>query len=212
MSIDYFPTHAQTSKQFPQGLQFEIGGGHNQLKWHVIALPEFGIPEQDYNRQQFSFTPTLRVSYQLSFLDYLQLAPFVGYNQFGGKSREESNGYKDEFWFNSLEVGGLLCYQQSPLAFGVGIKYNRHLKIINRFYGYYTDPEYPSQRSWQEKDAASVFKNYSFDAGLRISWNEGHWSVSAESWFALTQIEAPLYDVSEDIRENHYRILLGYTL
>jgi hypothetical protein len=39
-----------------------------------------------------------------------EVTPFVGYNMFGGKSKTESNGYKDIIRLQSVEIGALPTY------------------------------------------------------------------------------------------------------
>lgn len=78
---------AQVFLPFPQGFGVEIGGGHNQLLWHIEPVPPF--PKSDHPRQELSFTPTMRMHYEIHRFVDVQVMPFVGYNQFGGRSLED---------------------------------------------------------------------------------------------------------------------------
>jgi|WetSurMetagenome_2_1015567.scaffolds.fasta_scaffold415389_1 hypothetical protein len=199
---------AQLFPPFPQGLGFEIGTGHNQLLFHVY--PDLGLyPESDYSREEFRPTPTLRIRYELSPLTAVQVLTFVGYNQFGGRSKTKSTGYKDEYWVHALEMGVVLAYSVGDLRAGVGVKYNRHFNVTTRYYGtlYQTTP-----RTWESREDQFFLKRNSADIGPRISWVFSHWSVSGEAWFGVTNLQRAELDQFVRIRENHYRLLVGYTL
>jgi hypothetical protein len=193
---------------FPQGLGVEIGGGHNQLLWRVAPIPAVA-PATDYPRQEFSLTPTLRLHYASYPFVHVQFLPFIGYNQFGGRSPEESNGYKDEFWIHSVEVGLIGAYAIGDILLGLGAKHNRHVSMRHRFYGTLYQI---TARSWQEEEESIFFKNYSSSLGMRASWEYHHWSISGEAWFGVSNLEKDDLDSFIDIREQHFRVLLGYTL
>lgn len=197
----------QWFRTFPQGLGVEIGGGHNQLFWHVNPT-EFG-PATNYPRKELSFTPTVRVSYELAPLADVELLPFVGYDQFGGKSSVQSTGYKDEYWIYAIDAGLVGTYRFGDFALGPGFLYNRHIKkTVRSFGGYYqTTP-----RSWNEGDEEIFLKDFSYDVGARLSWRISHWSVAAEAWFGVSSLEKNQWDEMLNLRENHFRLLIGYRL
>ena len=199
---------AQVFLPFPHGFGIEIGGGHNQLLWHLNPDPPFTL-ESDYPRQELSFTPTIKLHYEIHPFVDVQLLPFVGYNQFGGRSPEKSNGYKDEFWFHTVEFGLISTYAIGDLRIGIGAKHNRHVNLRHRFYGtlYQITP-----RNWQEEEETIFLKKYSSDLGVRASWVLSHWILSGEAWFGISSLEKDNLDSYIDVRENHFRILLGYTL
>ncbi|MBU2446093.1 MAG: hypothetical protein KJ666_11080 [Bacteroidetes bacterium] len=199
---------SQSLGSFPDGLGIEVGGGHNQLKWHINPHPPF-VAEQEKTRQEFSFTPTFRLSYQVSIFDEIRAGLFLGFNRFGGRSIQEPNGYKDEFWIDAIDIGVFTTYTVGYIAFGGGLKHNRHLRMLTRYYGSYNQT---TPRSWEEHEDNIFFKNSSTNAGVRLSFILAPWSVSGESWFGITQLEKAEFDKLLNIRENHFRILLGYRL
>jgi hypothetical protein len=200
--------YAQWVQPFPDGLGIEVGGGHNQLKWHVNASPPF-TTASDHPRQEFSFTPIFRLSYQFNPFQLGQLLAFIGYDKFGGKSASDPAGYKDEYWISAVDIGLIGAYRIADFTFGPGLKYNRHIKKTIRSYGLYGQT---SQRSWAENDETIFLKDFSYDLGGRISWEILHWSLSGEAWFGITRLEKDQLTGALDIRENHFRILVGYRL
>jgi hypothetical protein len=199
---------AQVFLPFPQGLGFELGTGHNQLLWHVHASPGL-YPESDSPREEFRPTPTVRIRYEFYPLIILQIQPFIGYDQFGGKSKTLSDGYKDEFWIHAIEMGIVFSYATGDLRAGVGFKYNRHFNVRHRFFGT-LGQETP--RSWEDEEEALFLKRNSANIGPKVSWVFSPWNVSAEGWFGITDLQRSELDPLVRIRENHYRFLIAYTL
>jgi hypothetical protein len=199
---------AQVFLPFPQGLGFEVGTGHNQLLWHVNSYQGL-YPESDYPREEFRPTPTVRIRYELYPLSSLQILPFIGYDQFGGKSKTKSAGYKDEFWIHALEMGLAFSYATGDLRAGVGFKYNRHFNVRHHFFGT-LGQETP--RSWEDEEDALFLKRNSANFGPRVSWVFSPWNVSVEGWFGITKLQRSKLDQFVIIRENHYRFLVAYTL
>ena len=189
------------SQPLLNGFGIEAGGGYNKLFWEVSTVSA--------NRTDFSFTPTINFTYQWDIIPDVSLIPFVGYNQFGGK-RKQSNGYQDQFWFNSLEGGASGMYALGNISFGAGLKANYNCKVTGRWFGsaYQTTS---ANDSWDEQDVTSWFKRWSGDAGVRVSYNYDHFSLNLESWFGITQLETGIFSVAK-IRENQFRVLFGYTL
>ena len=179
----------------------EAGGGHNQLFWEASTVSA--------NRTDFSFTPTVNFTYQWDIIPDVSLIPFVGYNQFGGK-RKESNGYQDQFWFNSLEGGASGMYALGNFSFGAGLKANYNLKVNGRWLGSVNEGLLYDD-FWDEYSVTSLFKRSSGDAGVRVSYNYDHFCLNLESWFVITQLETGIVSMAK-IRENQFRVLLGYTL
>ena len=201
------PASSQIFRSFPEGIGLEAGGGHNQLKWHVNAIHPSAAG--DFNRQEFSLTPIVRLTYGIYPESFFRIYPFVGYNRFGGRSAEMSYGYKDEFWIDAVELGLIGTYVVDDYEFGVGVKHNRHIKMIQRYYG---TAGQGSNRSWQEQEETIFFRNYSSDVGIKLTRNLSHWSISGESWFGISHIDTEFVNELVDIYENHFRILIGYRL
>ena len=136
---------AQLARSFPGGLGIELGAGHNQLFWDVKGSDVSG------DRLEFSLTPTARVTYLLMVAEPFDLVPFVGFNRFGGKSSEKPSGYKDEYWFDAIEMGLSGQYHIDHIRIGVGLKVNWHISATVRSFGSAADPT-GSNRSWNETD------------------------------------------------------------
>ncbi len=205
--IAYNITLAQVFRPFPEGLGVEFGGGYNQLRWHINPSPFSS--ERDFARQAFSLAPTVRLKYAIHPNDRIELTPIIGYNRFGGKSAEQSDGYKDEIWFDVFEVGLIGSYDFESWNLGGGIKYNHHNNIYQRHFG---SVGQLSNRTWEEDDFAWFFRGDSYHLGLRVSRSYGQFSVSAESWFGITQLEADGFNDAVNIHNNHFYILVGYSL
>jgi hypothetical protein len=199
---------AQVFLPFPEGLGLEIGGGHNQLLWRVNPDPPLQ-EEGSYDRQKLSFTPTVRLSYQMQPFESIALVPFVGYNRVGGKSSVWSSGYEDRFWFDALELGGFLTWQTGVFAIGPGAKYSHYFKKTVFYFDSFLET---GPRHWKEVPEEIFFKNESSDLGIRLSMLFSHWSFSAESWFGIVRLERDDLDKYLDLRENHFRLLVGYRL
>ena len=139
---------SQIVSPFPEGLGLEIGGGYNQLKWHLN--PTLFYPNgADADRQEFSLTPMIRLSYQLHPLENVQLQTFTGFGQFGGKSAEMPTGYKDEIWIDAIDAGLIVSYQIGSVQLGPGVKHNWHLRVLHRSYGNLDD--FKEGRSWKRR-------------------------------------------------------------
>jgi len=207
----FFMTSQTIYSQFVlSGFGVEIGGGYNQLLWQY---PYPFIPNSNdirFDRTQFALTPEARLKYDIQISENFGCIPFVGYNRFGGKSKDpyvDQNGYsvaQSEIWVDGVEAGLFTTYIISDFLFGIGYKANRHLKVK----GWYSIPNIPA---WST-DFTDKFRTWSHDAGLRVSYRLSHYSISAESWFGISDLEGT-GDLSQmNIRQNHFRFLLGYIL
>ena len=193
------------SQSILSGIGIEVGGGHNQLLSNAPYLTD-QMFELTSDKKNLSFTPTIRVNYKWDTTKTILFISFIGYNQFGGKEKL-GNGYQGQFWFDALECGSVGMFSISSFAFGVGLKANYIMKVNVRWLGsIYMSPS-PND-SWSEADVTDSFSRLSFDVGVRASYNYQHFSINLESWFGFTE----LFNVVSGVRENHYRILLGYTL
>ena len=191
------------------GFGLELGGGHNQLFTQGSYNPDNYIDNLNANRMNLSFTPTIRLNYKSYIEPVVLLIPFVGYNQFGGKDKL-SNGYQDQYWFDAIESGVIGMYLINNLAFGIGIKANYNIKVTGRWLGSTYRPV-SANASWDEADVTDLFTRFSCDAGVRVSYYYQHFSINIESWFGVTELQSSFSFFSR-VRQNNYRILLGYTL
>ena len=201
---------SQVIKTFPHGIGFEVGLGHNQMSHQVHANPPINDAYTHY-RETLFITPTFRVSYELYPQNWLPIRTFIGYDVSGGKSDKQQNGYQDKYTFRQIELGITASYSYKNFAFGAGVKYNHHLKVINEAYGSVNEPA-NSERSWSENDVSELFLQNSTDIGLRIAYTVNHFLISTEAWFGISDLENQ--DISDyvDVRKNRYILLIGYQL
>jgi hypothetical protein len=181
----------------------EIGVGDNQLRWKFAGGTA--------NRLAFSLKPTARLLYSLSLSDKIHLFPFIGYDEFGGKSEETPDGYKDELWFRALEFGVMGVYQTKRIELGGGFKTNHHLKVVGRYYGSLVQPP-DEERSWREVTWTDDFPKTSYSVGIRAGGIYHSFRLAGEAWFGLTDIvgDSIFGDLGATGHENHYRLMFGY--
>lgn len=199
----------------PEGLGFEIGGGHNQLFWEATD-PNTGN-KTEANRTAFSIMPSIRISYNHQQFSKIGLYSFLGYNIFGGFSKLEPSvtisdanvRYKDQYQFKNFEAGLFGLYSISKVRMGIGAKINYHLRVDNKYY-YENHPN--GLNGWQTGDAAFFFKDWSMDAGLRVEYPVFQDLIlGAESWFGLTDLSKNEFnDVNMLVRQNHFRLIAGF--
>lgn len=184
--------NAQNQKSYMDGLGIEFGIGHNTLSWtvkgkHIIPLL-YRVPADCNN---IYITPNIRVNYIIDFSKNITSRVFIGCNSFGGRNNKA--GYS----FNALEYGLIISYKYSKLSFGFGTKINQ---ILNAQYHYF---------QFKERENLNWYDKYSGNIGIRLSHFIKNFSVSAESWLGITNFySGPL--PGGNIKENHYRFLIGY--
>ncbi len=197
------------SQSFLSGFGLEVGGGHNQLFWSAPAQYLSPNSSTTANRTDLSFTPTIRVNYKWDIAPWLTLSPFIGYSQFGGKDKQP-NGYQDQFWFDAIELGLFGLYPVQDFSFGFGMKANYHLKVTGRYFGSF-DQTTSANAYWHEVDQTDYYTRWSGDAGARASYRYDHFTFSFDAWFGITHLQQGLLSHAT-IRENQFRVLVGYTL
>ncbi|MBN2103564.1 hypothetical protein JW835_05930 [bacterium] len=171
----------------------EIGSGHNTLFWSspVSIKTPGGVP---VNRTKFYFTSNIRLNYHLNLFGNTHALPFIGYNRFGGNSGE------DKYYFDTIEIGSLFIYRILNVRLGAGAKINSQFKAI-----------YQSSSFDMEENRSDWFTKWSSDMGLRAGYYFKPVYISIECWFGLSNLaNRPLPNTR--IRQNHYRILIGYTI
>ncbi len=206
--LSFTAAESQPFKHFPKGLGLELGIGNNQLYFESTTDNQTG------NRLVFTLKPTFRLVYQMSPLAKMIITPFFGYNEFGGRSDTYSNGYIDEYWFKSLELGTFCQYEIQGVQIGVGIKANWHLDVLGRYFGSAVDPKSAS-RSWIKKSVMNDFSmpKWSSDLGARIGYQLNSFIFSFDAWFGLTDLaKKTIFDGLATSHENHYRVLIGYVI
>jgi len=195
---------AQIFKPFPSGLSVELSASYPSLYWEVNQ----GSNESG-DRNEFWIKPNFRIGYNVNLYNNLFIQPFAGYISFGGKSKVTESGYEDEIVINSVELGTIAFYKANKFEFGVGIKWNKHLNVTQKHYGY---AGFNFQtREWEEEDISFFFQNGSFDWGIRLSYLLlTKIIVSAEYWASLHDIESDNLSDYISIRSEVFRIGVGY--
>ncbi len=185
---------ARSNESIFSGLGMEIGGGHNTLLWSApfnLRIPG-GVA---VDRTHLSFTPNIRLIYNLKLIYSVAALPFIGYNQFGGFN----DG--DKYVFDAKEIGFFILYNTSVIVFGVGGKINSHQKV--RYHVGSSD-----------RDRSNWFTKQSRDIGIRASYLLTPINFTVESWFGLTNLaNGPLTALpGAKVHQNHFRFLIGYTM
>lgn len=198
------------------GLTLELGAGYNQLLWQATDFT--GTSEA--NRTKFSIMPTARLGYLFPISTNIGLHPFAGYNEFGGHdelhnlSPDPTNPffYKDQFRFQNIEAGIFGFYKVGEFRLGVGSKVNRHLKITQR---YYWENNNGNPDGWHTNENPQSLQDWSMDAGIKTEYETAIGIlIGAEGWFGLSNLAKQKYEesVQMKIRQNHFRIIVGYRL
>jgi hypothetical protein len=183
----------QSRTSFLNGFCLEVGGGQNNLFWSpdfsvMTQIRTFGLDAVD--RTNFKFAPNFRLSYQYKYKPSFLITPFVGYNQIGGYSKDDS------YIFKAVEIGTFALYKISNFSLGIGTKVSF---FINTEYKLYDSV-------WDHSD---WFSNQTGDIGLRTSYSIRPFLLSLESWFGLLNLGKGILEKA-NIHQNHYRILIGY--
>lgn len=170
----------------------QLGGGYNQLFFSDKS--NSGLGNNSYHH--ISNLPSVRIGYyqnhQLGGDGYI--APFIGYNCINGKIGSSFPNLSPAFQFNAFEMGALLghpiTFLKDPLNYmyaEVGIKCNG---ILNR--------------------PILISKDYNFDIGVGLLFKRKSMYISAEAWFGLTSLSGKINNSEYFIRENNFRISIGY--
>lgn len=205
--IASIPCFGQEEESFPSGLGFELGMGSNELLW--------GLRDNEGDRAVFNLSFSSRIYYKFKLSPSIKLKSFFGYLRFGGLSEEQDNGYKDEYFFDALELGGLALLEEKslPLNFGLGLKVKKYFEARGKYFGSFDDPS-NSNRKWTEEDVSALFKKYSFNIGASVGTSFSNFYVSMEYWVGLNDLKNSEFFEGSDtkIKENHYRLFFGYQL
>ncbi len=192
----------QIFKPFPEGLGIEIGVGQNNFFWSAPSGIET-IGAGPIDRTYFTLTPNIRINYSIQFDNNFSAMVFTGYNRFGGSSSFEY-GHQSKYYFNAIEGGSFFFLNFSSFHFGVGLKANYHI---------YVQFEHSTSTDSYKNDRSKWFKDWSGDIGIRSTYAFIPFSISLEAWFGLNDLRN-IYIIPSGgvIKENHYRLLFGYTL
>ena len=191
-------------------LSVEFGLGYNTLGWDVKSLPE----NINNDRNQFILFPSFKLKYSIPLTNFdnnssFEVTPFVGYNMFGGKSKKESNGYKDIIFLQSFEIGALPTFSlNNKLSLYVGLKGQYIFSAKNKSYGSESSAV-DTGRKWETHDVNELFKDIYFNLGAGFNYKLDKFSLGLETWFGITNLSD-----YEEIRiyENNYRLIIGYRI
>jgi len=192
-----------------RNLSFEFGLGYNTLGWEVTSLQ--GSIYND--RNQFSLFPSFKLKYSIPVIEFnnnsiFEVTPFAGYNMFGGKSKTESNGYKDIIRLQAFEIGALPTYSlNNKLNLYVGLKGQYIFSAKNKSYGSVLSP-INTEREWVTNDIVSI-KDISFNVGTGFNYKINRFFFGMETWFGITNL-SDYKDLK--IYENNYRLIIGYRI
>ena len=196
--------------------EVQVGLSYNRTTWQTTG--HLFYPDETFKRNKPAFQPCVR--YKLHFnliskdsLPKLNINVFTGYHIFGGKSISDSSAYKDKYAFHTLELGINPSFYILPkLSVGIAFKMNYTPLVFQKDYGspYQSDEV---AREWKRQNVADRFKKLSYNMGLTASYQYQRFSLSAEAWFGLTNLNNIESLISKiEVKENNYRLLLGYTL
>lgn len=205
--LSALPFYGQEEKSFPSGLGLEVGFGSNELLW--------GLRDDEGDRAVFKLSLSSRLYYKIALSQSLNLKPFFGYVRFGGVSEEQDNGYKDEYYFDAFEFGGMAVLEEKtlPLNFSLGLKVKKYFDATAKYYGSFDDPA-GSTRMWIEEDVSAFFEKISYNIGAGVGASFSNFYITMEYWVGLNDFKnKDLFDGTDvKIKENHYRLFLGYQL
>jgi hypothetical protein len=203
----------QNISEFPKGLGLETGMGRSEMTWSdQTAWGEFSL-------EDFSLSPEIRGFYHFQVVDNIYIHSFIGYQQIKGIGIEPVWIYSlnQKYTLDRVFVGGNFLYHFSKINVytGLGLKV---LKINSATLESHTnDPSYPW--SLEKQDLKNTFNEYSLDIGIIANFEILNFLLSLEGWFGVTNLhKIPDYGSAEiaplhlTIKENHFRILLGYKL
>jgi len=191
-------------------LDLELGLGYNTLNWEGTSLNE----NVSLNRNQFTLFPSFKLKYSIKLSELknnsiFELTPFVGYNMFGGKSKTESNGYKDIIRLQSFEIGVLPTFSiDNKLNLYGGVKGQYIFSAKNKSYGSIVSP-IDTDRKWETNDINELIKGISFNIGAGFNYKINSFSLGVETWFGITNLSD-----TENLKiyENNYRLTIGYRI
>lgn len=197
-------------KILPFKIGISAGLGYNQFFWieHNTAV-------HNCYRTAFALTPDFRVNLHLHYKQKISLMPFVEYNIFGGKSAEDSTGYKDEYWFYALGTGIDVIMHFSRFEAGIGAKINFIVKTVS--YSYIDTGS--NGHAWDKTDWTNDLVRVSADLGIRIGYSMGRCTLSNEEWFGITDLlHRSAFQAYKSLAlewasayEIHYRLLLTFS-
>ena len=191
-------------------ISVELGLGYNTINWEASSLND----DIKLNRNQFAILPSFKLKYfippsELKNNLTFGITPFVGYNMFGGKSKEETNGYKDMIRLQSFEIGVLPTYTlYNSLNIYGGLKGQYIFSAKNKSYGSFADP-IEVEREWETNDISGLIKDISFNVGAGFNYKVNRFLLGLETWFGISNLSKK---EGLKIYENNYILIIGYRI
>jgi hypothetical protein len=128
---------------------------------------------------------------------------------FGGKSKEETNGYKDMIRLQSFEIGILPNYTlNNRLNIYGGLKGQYIFSAKNKSYGSFADP-IEVGREWETNDISGLIEDISFNVGAGFNYKINRFLLGIETWFGISNLSKI---EGLKIYENNYRLIIGYKI
>ena len=207
IQLSFFAKSQETNSK--NNIDLELGLGYNISNWEVKSFNE----TVKLNRNQFYIFPSFKLKYSIPLSEFknnsiFEITPFIGYNMFGGKSKTESNGYKDIIRLQSIEIGVLPTFSlKNKLNLYGGVKGQYIFSAKSKSYGSFADPV-ETEREWETNDMAEFFiKDISFNIGAGFNYKINRFSLGIETWFGISNLSK----IEElKIYENNYRLIIGY--
>lgn len=217
-----FISARNVSAQFLDNVHLDVEAGftYNQLYLHshkyIIGVSPTAttIPAKTENRTHFEIFPAIQLGLNINppFIKLLNIEPFIGYNETGGESGKQSNGYQDKYLFRTLSPGLFADIHLRRYEFGAGIRYDIYLARYDYSYGT-LNGTINGSTTWKRYSANFLTKNHSWMAGLKISRTIWHaLSLQASGWYGLNNIASKQADSLDKIRSVQFRLMLCYQL
>ena len=155
-------------------LIIELGTSYNILK-HSQNSTFLTFPNLTHDlggtfyRKEFQLSPEIRLSWQQQFFFNTDISTAIGYTNLGGKSEKFYNNFEDEIKIKALYFAALVTYPIKGFSFGMGLKYNYHLKMTYKYYGDINRP-INDFSEWEEMDLDDIYKTSSLDLGIRTNY------------------------------------------
>ena len=125
-----------------------------------------------------------------------ELAPFVGYNMFGGKSKTVPNDYHDIVYLQAIEMGILpTIVVNNKMRFYGGVKGQYILSANIKSFGtipvsikHFEMVDTDTAEAWYISRFRDFFKDFSYSLGVGGNYKFSRFYLGAEAWFGMTNL------------------------
>jgi len=221
--VNYLCSFAQEVKKSNNGFGIEAGAGYNTTSWKYTNVGEYSSLNFIDYMQAFWVQPTARISYSINLYNLpdslykkIKMPIFIGYYTFGGAINNpisilEDPISKNIILFRSIELGINPCFEKKIFQLGFLFKGQYILSVRNRTYH---DPFWNNGVTLEESNISSDYKKFAMNTGIKIKCKivKGL-SIACEAWVGITNLYAHKSYGSNgklNVKENNYRLLLGY--